>query len=90
MQYMNSLFLKFNVVEEAIIFYLAFENLVKIVFFFSGNLSLNTADLFHSFSKVEVKLCMYSLHFVGNVKTGRQTLHSDHTVCGYSIVWGFR
>ena len=54
---MNSLFLKFNVVEEATIFYLTFENFVKTVFFFSGNLSLNTADLFYSLSKVEFKLC---------------------------------
>ena len=57
MQYMNSLFLKFNVVEEATIFYLTFENFVKTVFFFSGNLSLNTADLSYSLSKVEFKLC---------------------------------
>ena len=57
MQYMNSLFLKVNVVEEATIFYLAFENLVKIVFFFSGNLSPNTADLSYSLLKVEFKLC---------------------------------
>ena len=57
MQYMNSLFLKFNVVEEATIFYFFFENLVKIVFFFSGNLPPNTADLYHSRSKVEFKFC---------------------------------
>ena len=90
MQYMNSLFLKFNVVEEATIFYLTFENFVKTAFFFSGNLSLNTADLFTVFQKLNLNFVMYSRQFVGNVKIGLQTYHSDHAVCGYYIVLGFR